>query len=168
MINLFVNFKEVFKYLIPTPLRGNRFVAWIGALLEPLQTVNGYFSTWGATVRYYLRFNGQVIYLEHLLNDQFDDTLRRVYIDDPSGQQIFTPYVFNQVEQQPPLYLYTVADAKPLLENIVLRNTMELVVTDDFIVHVPAGIFDSTIQIQMSRLIDKYRIACKRYSFQTF
>lgn len=168
MINLGLNFKEVFKHLVPAPLRGERFVAWLGSLFAPLQSLNAQFADWGAEVRYDLRFNGQVIYLEHLLNDQFDSTLRRIYIDDPSGQQVFTPYVFNLVEVQPPLHLYNVADAKPIDENIVIRNTSELVVTDDFVVHVPTGVFNATVEAQMSDLIDRYRIAGKRYTFQTF
>lgn len=167
-MNVFINFKTVFQFLIPYRIRQSRMVEFMGALLAPLQTVNGYFSAHVDMIRYDLKFNGQVMYLEHVLNDQFDDTLRRIYIDDPSGQQIFTPYIFNRIEQQPPLHLFNVADAKPVDENIVLRNTVELVVTTDFVVHVPAGIFNPTMEVQMRDLIDRYRIAGKRYTFDTF
>lgn len=167
-MNVGINFKAVFQYLVPFRIRQSRMVEYMAALLAPLQVINGYFASHVETIRYDLKFNGQVMYLEHVLNDKFDNTLRRVYIDDPSGQQIFTPYVFNRIEQQPPLHLFNVADAKPLLENIVLRNQVELLVTTDFVVKVPVGIFNSTIQVQMSDLIDRYRIAGKRYTFQTF
>lgn len=167
-MNLYLNFREVFQYLIPTWIRGEKFVAWLGAILEPVQTLNQSFADWASAVRYDLRFNGQVIYLEHVLNDQFDDTLRRIYIDDPAGQQIFTPYVFNKAEQQPPLYLYNVADALDTEDNIVIYNVSELEVTEDFVVHVPSGIFNPAAEVQMRGLIDKYRIAGKRYTFETF
>lgn len=167
-MNVGINFKSVFQYLLPFRIRQSRMVEYMAALLAPLQVINGYFASHVETIRYDLKFNGQVMYLEHLLNDTFDDSLRRVYIDDPAGQQIFTPYLFNKIEMQPPLHLYNVADAKPLLDNIVLRNTPELVVTTDFVVHVPAAVFNPTIQTQMSDLIDRYRIAGKRYTFQTF
>jgi hypothetical protein len=169
MINLYLNFKEVFQYLIPAPIRGVRFVAWLGAMFGPLQSLNVLLFDKGAQIRYDLRFTGQVVSLEHLLNDQFDNTLRRIYIDDPSGQQILTPYVFNKVEAQPPLNLFNKADGKPIFEQIVLRNKVELLgTTDDFIVHVPTVIFSSAIESQMRFFIDRYRIAGKRYSFIIF
>lgn len=167
-INLEISFKVVFKYLLPYPLRRDRMVDWLGSMLAGLQTVNGYFAAWAAGVRYALRFNGQVQYLEHVLNDGYDLSLRRIYIDDPAGQQIIVPYIHNRIEQQPPRYLFNAADAVPLLSNIVLKNTAELGTTVDFIVHVPVGIYDPTVELGLRKIIEKYRIAGKRYSFQTF
>jgi len=166
-MNLGLNFKEVFKYLIPFRLRGIRAVEWVASLLAPLQSLNAVFVAWAGGVRYFLAFNGQVVYLEHVLNDQFDASLRRIYIDDPSGVVIITTYVHNKVEQQPPLYLYNVSDASP--SNPTVYNTSEIFTgTDDFVVHVPVGVFSPAVQVQMSALINQYRIAGKRYSFQTF
>lgn len=167
-MNVFIVFKTVFKFLIPFSIRNPKMVEFVGALLQPLQTVNGWFVDFVEGTRYDLRFNGQVVYLEHVINDQFDTNFRRIYIDDPAGQQVFAPYIFNRIEEQPPLYLFTISDAKPLLENIVLRNASELVVTTDFVVYVPVSIFTTALQVQISALIDKYRIAGKRYTFQTF
>lgn len=169
MINLGLNFREVFKHLIPGPIRGTKFTDWIAALLQPIQTLNEDFAEWGADRRYDLSFNGQVVYLEHVLNDQFDPVDRSIYIDDPAGTQIFTPYVFNVEEQQPPLYVYNVADGLDTDENLVFYNNSEIYTTDeDFIVHVPAGIFNPINEVLMRDLIDKYRIAGKRYDFETF
>lgn len=166
MINLGLNFRQVFKYLVPSLIRGERFEAWIGALLQPVQTLNEGFVSDAESIRYFLRFTGQVVYLEHLLNDLFDNNLRRIYIDDPSDIQIITPYVFNKVEQQPPIFIYNKVEGE---DAVFIYTKAELGLgTDDFIVHVPTGIFNPTIETQMSFYIDKYRIAGKRYSFQTF
>ena len=166
-MNLGLNFKTVFSYLVPYQLRKSRTVEWIGALLQPLQSLNDGFVEWAADVRYFLAFNGQVVYLEHVLNDTFDNSLRRIYIDDPAGNIAITTYVHNKVEQQPPLYLYNVDDASN--ENPLVYNQAELFVSDDdFIVYVPVGIFNPTVEVQMRDLIDQYRIAGKRYSFLTF
>lgn len=164
-MNVFLNFKEAFSYLIPGRIRGGKFKDWIGALLAPLQSLNVSFSEYVSATRYDLAFNGQVIYLEHVLNDQFDDADRRIYIDDPAGQQVFTPYVFNQVEQQPAIILRNKSEAEP---TPFLYNQPELVVTNDFVVHVPVSVFSPTVETQMKALINKYRIAGKRYTFQTF
>ena len=165
-MNLGLNFRQVFKYLVPALIRGARFEAWIGALLEPVQSLNADFVADAASIRYYLRFNGQVLYMEHLLNDLFDNSLRRIYIDDPSDIQIITPYVFNKIEQQPAIFIYNKSEGE---DPVFVYTKSELGLgTDDFIVHVPAGIFDPTVEVQMSFYIDKYRIAGKRYSFETF
>lgn len=166
-MNLGLNLKWVFQYLIPFRIRGTRAIEWVGALLTPVQSLNVVFAAWAGSVRYFLAFNGQVVYLEHVLNDQFDASLRRIYIDDPGGTVIVTTYVHNKIEQQPPLYLYNVADADP--NNPIVYNIAEIgTSTDDFVVHVPAGIFSPTVQVQMSVFINQYRIAGKRYSFLTF
>lgn len=169
MINLVINFRTVFQHLVPQPIRGTKLVNWLGSLLEPIQSLNFGFDAAGTVIRYDLSFNGQVIYLEHVLNDQFDPGDRSIYIDDPGDVQIVTPYVFNQVEQQPPLYLYNIADAMDNEDNVVLYNQGELgAITNEFIVHVPEAIFNDATEALMRVLIDKYRIAGKRYSFETF
>lgn len=166
-MNLGLAFKTVFSFLIPFVLRQDRMVEWIGALLQPLQTLNDTFVLWASGLRYFLRFNGQVLYLEHVLNDQYDASLRRIFIDDPVGNVVITTYVHNRIEFQPPLYLYNIADASEF--DPVVYNTSELFVSeDDFVVHVPTAAFSPAIEVQMRDLIDKYRIAGKRYSFQTF
>lgn len=165
MMNVFLNFKEAFSYLIPGRIRTTKFKDWIGALLAPLQSLNVAFAEYVSTTRYDLSFNGQVVYLEHILNDKFDDVDRRIYIDDPAGQQVFTPYLFNRVEQQPPLIIRNKSEALP---TPFLYNVPELVVTNDFVVHVPISVFNSTVEAQMKALMNKYRIAGKRYTFQTF
>jgi len=165
-MNLGLNFKEVFKHLVPVPLRGERFVAWIGSLLQPVQSLNATFADEAEAIRYALKLNGQVIYLEHLLNDVFDPSLRRIYIDDPIDTQVITAYVFNKAEAQSPLYIYNKVEAVNGLA--VIYNKGELNnSTDDFIVHVPAADLTATAQVQMRFYINKYRIAGKRYSFQT-
>jgi hypothetical protein len=164
-MNFFLNFKEAFKYLIPAQIRGVKNVDWIGALLAPIQSLNVLFNEYVLGTRYDLSFNGQVVYLEHVLNDMFDDVSRRIYIDDPSGQQVYTPYVFNRVEQQPPLIVTNKSEALP---TPFLYNTPELVVSTDFVVNVPTSVLNATVQNQMKALINKYRIAGKRYTFATF
>lgn len=164
-MNLLIAFREVFKHLVPLPIRGDKMVSWIGALMAPIQSLNYDFVSWGTDLRYELKFNGQVFSLENRLNDEFDNALRRIYIDDPSGQQIFTAYVFNEIEKQPPLSLYNKADNIAVLGNVIIRNKPELIVTDDFVVHVPVAILNAANQIQMRAVIDKYRIAGKRYTF---
>jgi hypothetical protein len=168
MMNLYLNFKQVFKHLLPYRIQNQRLVDWMGALFAPIQSLNIVFVQLSNSIRYDFRFTGQVVYLERLLNEAFDPSNEGIYISDPIGQQIFTPFVFNRIEQQPPLYIYNVADAKPILANIVLYNEAELVVNTDFVVFVPSPLFSINNTKAMQILIEKYRIAGKRYIFQSY
>ena len=164
MDNLGLNFKEGMKTLIPIPIRGVKMVDWIGALLAPLQTLNDDFATWAGTTRYELKFTGQVVYIEHVLNDSFDNALRRIYITDPSGTFVLTVFLFNAVEQQAQTYYYNKAENSTA--NPVHRNLSEVFTTaDDFIVKIPDSLNVPLTVAQMRKLINRYRAAGKRYSF---
>lgn len=165
MTNFGVKLKELVVGLIPLKIRGDRFTEWIGALVEPIQTINDTFAAMVAAIRYELQFNGQVIYLEHILNDQFDVGGRNIYIDDPD-QYIDDNYLYNKIEDQDDLTIYNKAEGGP---DLYLYTLAETAANDDFIVFVPDTIgFDAAMQVQMSVIIDRYRHAGKRYSFETY
>lgn len=111
--------------------------------------------------KYELNFNGQVIYLEHVLNDMFDSTLRRIYISDTppySGAYLFNKiegleetFFFNKSEAEAPLYLF---------------STSEVFMWPGFIVNVPAGVsFDRE---KMKSYVNRYKIASKPYIINVF
>lgn len=66
---------------IPWALRKPNRIAWINSMHAYLFLINDKFKAFVLEVRYKLQINGQKIYLEHYLNDLFDDTQRRIYID---------------------------------------------------------------------------------------
>src|SRR5580704_12272304 len=70
---------------------------WLSALLSPLAAKYAWFLTFIDTLRQQMRYNGQTIVLENLLNDLFDATLRRIVIVTAS-------------DILPPVYLYTKAE----------------------------------------------------------
>lgn len=162
-MNLGLNFKAVFASLIPLSFRSAKITDWMGANLAPLQSLNETFADWADGIRYNVSFTGQVIYLEHALNDRYDSTLRRIYIEDPSGTQVLTTTLYNQIEQQAQTIMWNKAEAQP---SPIFRNLAEVFTTgDDFIVKIPSAINTTINQAKMRRLIDRYRTAGKRYSF---
>lgn len=163
-MNLNIDFKNVFAFLIPVALRGQKFIDWMGALLTPMKSINTIFANEAAVIRYDLAFNGQVIYLQHRLNNDFDFVLRRIYIDDPAGAQVFSFFIWNTIEQQPPPIVWNIAEA--VAPKQYLRNFAELIVTGgDFVVFLPASLNTSTFQPLFKRIINQYRPAGKRYTF---
>lgn len=164
MRNYYLWFREVFKYLVPFKIRGVLFETWIASLLQPVQTRNLLFADFVGDTRYLLRFNGQVIYLEHRLNDEWDNIDRRIYIDDPLGTDIFPNLVFNKIEQENTFVIYNKSEN----QESFIYNQIELQTDYDFIVYVPAEIYTNQINLEMRQVIDTYRIAGKTYIIQTF
>lgn len=165
-MKLNLDFKKVFIDFVAVKIRREKMTAWVEALLSPLQSLHDQFVLWHTKIRYDLSFTGQQVYLEHLLNDVYDDNSRRIYIDDPSGTVIFSNFIFNKIEAQPAKYIYNKSEAQP--SSFVYNKSEASVSTDDFIVYVPSTIFTNPVEIAMKQLIDKYRAAGKKYSFQTF
>jgi hypothetical protein len=163
MTNVLINWSAYAQYIVPFKLRGVRMVAWLTSLLAPLQTANAGFAAWAYAMRYNLTWNGQVIYLEHRLNDQFDASQRRIYIGDPVGAQVVPLYVYNKAEAQNNLIVRNKPEGNaPHLDNKVMIGV------DDFVVHVPTSAMSPAIEVIMRAVINRYRIAGVTYSIQTF
>jgi len=160
-----VDIMDFVKGLIPLKIRGSKFYTWIAALLQPIQSLNTIFYDWTIDQQYIQAFNGQVVYLEHILNDIYDPVDRDIYIDDPAdyisenyiynkAEPTDTITIYNEAEGQPPSYLYTIQD-----------NALN----DDFIVFVPDDVkFNDIIEAKYRRIIDRYKHAGKRYSFEIY
>lgn len=163
-INLYFDFHKNMTLLIPFKIRGQRFAAWISALLSPLQSVNLVFTEVGRKIRYKADFTGQVIYLEHYLNDLFDPAERRIFIDDPIQTQIERSVIFNKTDDENTLI---VANKSENLNTYIINQTATET-NIDFVVHAPGSVFVQADELEWRAHIDEYRIAGKKYSFQTF
>lgn len=150
------------KQAVPPFLRGTRLLAFLKALLAPFTSLVGVFNGHVTTSRYLANFTGQQVYLEHLLNDKFDDSLRRIYIDDGVAA-ILPPFVFNKIEQRP-VYVYNKAENKPLY----IFNRSEYGIGNDFIVFVPNAVLNTLTQTQIEATVLQYKLASKQFSIQGF
>lgn len=77
-----IDFRELANLLTPPMLRRRRHIDWIETLLKPLEQVNFSLKKYRKDAIYKVTHNGQVVYLEKVLNDSFDPELRRIKIDD--------------------------------------------------------------------------------------
>lgn len=161
----YINFRLAFLSLIPGAIRAQRLNDWVGTLLTGLQPVNDLFVNLTDLIRYKLEFNGQVAYLETYLNNAYDPTLKRIYIDDPLTTTVQPPYIFNVVEGQNTATVYNVAETP---DTIYIWNSSELVGSDDFVVNVPTSVWSAPDEPQWRQYIDTYKPAGRRYSFDTF
>lgn len=160
MFNIY--FQDIIKKLVPAAYRGSNLADVIFALTKPLRSLNITFKSHKDSVDYDLQFNGQTMNLEHVLNDKFDPSLRRIYIEDVS--YINSVYVANKVEGSVTLYLANKSETT--VPPVYLENKIEQTGQTHFRVMVPASLTFSMIELRA--LVDKYKLASKIYTVQTF
>lgn len=140
--------------LTPTFLRSAVLLAWLKALCEPLYFVQDLFLENCKNNLYNLAHNGQVCKLRAVLNDRFDISQRRIYINDGNKQQ--RQYIYTQGEQKP-----------KFLGTIFLYDNSEYDDAGiDFIVWLPSDLQYN--EFEMTALIDFYKLASKRYKITIF
>lgn len=147
--------------LTPPHLRDNLTLNLYQAMLKPLDELLQSFYAYFSQTEYELLFNGQRIYLEHVLNDAFDSTNRGIYIEDVVG--IETTWIFNTSEDNDPTFISNVGEA---IDPVYLWNQSELDNEFDFIVFVPAALTYSLPAFQ--KVVNRYRLASKRWTIQTY
>lgn len=159
-----VNFKNIIDQNLPpktgtdTPITK----AWLYSLIQPIIELYAIFSSYRIQALYTLSFTGQVIYLEKLLNDTFNNGGTEIFIED--GILKIAPFLFNTAEDADPFYVFNTAETSEA--NLYLYNTAEYTGNLDFIVKVPTAlVFDDN---HMKSLINKYKLAGKNYTIQTY
>ena len=109
-------------------------------------------NIYASNVYYLLNLTGQVIYIEHYLNDLFDADLREIYIEDDS--LLLPPFLYLKEDNIPDsemLYLY------PNTNPIYLYNQIDYYSQGSFIVYVPVRL------LLTSEYENRIRAAVNRY-----
>lgn len=100
-----VNWNFFIRIFIPIHKRHATRLAWLYVLVSGIKTV---WETFYETINkhiYDLQFTGQKKWLEHVLNDRFDNVIRGIYIDNIIDNRVAL-FVFNKIETRPPIYIY--------------------------------------------------------------
>lgn len=157
------NFIMWVAQLLPPIIRKPKSIAWVNVLIDPIKVLHTDFIAFRLVMIKKLRINGQTIVLENLLNDMFDNTLRRitivtsfdtidpVYVPQPGAEFASNPIWIAQPSENQPLYV---------------GQPSEYGVLNDFIVEVPVGILTSAQEIQLKFIIYKYKLLSKTPLFK--
>lgn len=172
-MDVFVNFQNLIFGLLPYFLRKVKTIAFVNALIKPLQQVNVRLVALRSDTIFLLSFNAQIIYLEKYLNLVYLNSNaypNNIHIVDTANVDF--DYLYNKSEVQQPKYFYNNADANV---PIYLKNSIELTSTASYSVYVPSattsqndylGInFDETILINR---IKQYNNAGKTFEIIYF
>lgn len=150
-----VNLGNIILNVLPPKKRKTNFIAWMNVLYKPLYTIQLAFNLFFDEIEYELKFNGQVIYLEHVLNDYFDEIARGIYITDTI--QLTQVVIYNSSEENEHTYIFNDLENNPL----VLFNTLEFDSDVDFVVNIPSGVYVDLVQLKI--VVNKYKILGKTY-----
>ena len=155
-----IKYNKLVAWLLPVPLRKAVHNAWLLALTSPVVKLYQALLRYRQAKLYQLTITPQVCYLQRMLNDRFDPTLRRILLSDGIWRQPW--YVYQEAELKP-RYLYTEAEDDPV---ITYTDSEAGQLPDDFVVYVPIGlIYDIT---EMRGLLNAYKLAGTRYKIESY
>ncbi len=157
-----IDFDKMVRFNTPEKLQDEPdYLSWMVVLFNPLvKMYNAFLRFCDATI-YDLLFTGQVCSLERMLNDKYDFTSRRIYIEDAVLQSPI--YLYQDIENKD-VDLYT--DAENLAVSIFTDGETNGQTSNHFIVFVAVSIaFDAT---EMRSVIMQKRLVGKRFKIQTF
>jgi hypothetical protein len=158
MINFNVN--SIVEEHISPRLRKTFTLELFKMICSPMISLYTRFYQFYEDKKYELTFNGQVIYLEHLLNDQFDNISRGIYISDsPEFDEDVVFFLESENNEETVFYLESEGEAA-----VVFYQESEIQTWPDFIVNVPAAVTFN--EIRMKAYLNKYKLASKNYIIQ--
>ncbi len=153
------------KYVSPVRLRQSKMLAWLQALVSPVNYLYGLFVANRTSNLYDLSHNGQVCYLQAALNDVFDNTSRRIVITD--GIYVDPDFIYEVIEDKP-LYIDMVSEIGtsviPSPDPVPLYTSTETYwLGVQFIVNVPHAVtaLPGYDVYRLHAIVDKYRLASK-------
>jgi hypothetical protein len=162
-----VDYKKLVNMLTPTPLRKTKFISFVYVLVYSIDLLYRKFISFRKDTNYWLGINGQVCFLEKMLNDQYDP-LRRIYID--KGVNLEPEYIY---QDQAPDQLYAFleeGDIKPPAYLYVDNETTSS--SSDFIVMVPNDlkVYNKKMlnEAEMDTRLSMHALPDKVYAIQYF
>jgi hypothetical protein len=176
-----IDYKKLIVLLLPPFLRQSILFAFLKVLTKPVVTLYDSFLTNREENIYKINHTGQVCYLRKLLNDAFDVTDRRIYIEDGSVNDwkfVYKKSTFNATDNGIALMM-SEADS---VSTDTLGNSIKIFLTDndgitlistqgnvgssgvDFLVLVPGALSRTIDKNKMIAFINYYKLASKRYT----
>lgn len=153
----FFDLKQSIIRLLSARLRHAQRIEWLYALLFPLEDLYARFMSFVGFINYRTAITGQVIYLEHLLNDTYDPIDRRITITD--GEFEPQTYAYFEAEGVREPYIYFASEVDPQEDYITpYSNSLNRV---DFYINFPILIF--LFLQDLEAYVNPYKLAGKTY-----
>jgi len=139
--------------LLPTFLRKRVMIDFLTVMVSPINKLYNQWYQLRLYNLYKIAHTGQVCYLRKVLNDRFDQSLKRIYIGD--GAKYKRDFIYMPVEQKP-----------QYLGKIYLHPASDYDDTGvDFIVYVPSELLDDN-NYELIALVNYYKEGVKRFKIE--
>lgn len=154
-----VDFNKLVQLLLPTFLRKQKQVAFLGAMVKPLQDLH-------TLTLYEMQHDGRTIYLEKMLNEHFEvagydptnhDATKKIYIEDVAELDYL--YIWQDEE----LDVCFLEDDDSDLD-IFLDNETEGIALFSWVIFIPGTYVFREENIRA--LVDEYRYFGKKYRIE--
>ncbi len=152
--------KKLANLLLPVRLRHGMMTAVLDVMMHPLSYIKRNLSEYADTKEAELKITGQTCKLEKMLNDNFDDGLRRIRVVDSSLVDLPAVYVFPRGDENNVLHVHSRDDDNPVF--LQLRGSMASIATD-FYVELPTALRHLRKDARLAALVNKYKLASKRW-----
>lgn len=155
-----IDYTKLVGWLTPEDLRKSRLLRFVAILISPVVVLYQGFLRYRKAKLYELHITPAVAHLELLLNDYYDLTERRIYIDFPVDK---SPLYIYQSAELKPLFIYQRSENKP----VFLYTSGESGDNkNDFIIYVPLSIpFELA---EMISLVKKFKMPGTKFKIQRF
>ena len=131
-----VDINKLGAYLLPPFLRKKRMYAFLCVFLYPFYWLCKMFKDYRKTSLRKLNVNGQVAYIEKMLNDEFEFENREIYITDSDALK---PNVADMY-RDPSVTMTIYPESSE--EKLYLESGDESIKSEDYIVNVPSFLAD--------------------------
>ncbi|GAB6123090.1 hypothetical protein [Dysgonomonas termitidis] len=148
-----ISYSRLALLLLPPMLRNPVLAAFLNGALKPVSLLYISFLGFRGDIAYNLGHNGQVCYLQAVLNDAFDYSLRRIRITDAP-------------ENEWGRFLWLESEDRPIMLGIFILNREAFIGADgiDFAVILPASLnLTGDEYNRLNSLLRYYKMAGKRY-----
>src|SRR5690554_4187701 len=148
-----INWFRLVKMLILPAVNKPTLLAFINSVLAPIRTNYDAFLSFKEDAEYRVQHNGQICFLQKMLNDQFDNSLRRIRVQNVKPKERLWFYL---PEDDKPVFFYNEVD-----HPVYFYNPEDYYNEFDFEVLIPS-VLTSKIN-QMTVQINYYKIYSKNY-----
>ena len=163
-VNIYnVDFVSVIQGNLETFLRKITRVNWLGSLVSPVVALYNVYLQFRTDKIYQMSHNSQVVYLEKVLNDKFDNSLREIRVQNSA---LLEPVWHYDTQDNKPVFYYDTADNKP----VWFRNQADFYnYNSDFEVIIPVRLQPGTpedvekFETAVKLLVDYYKLYSKKY-----
>ena len=159
-----VDVRKLVIDLLPPFLKKKTLISFIVALLAPIEEIHFDFEKFRKQARYKVTHNGQVFSLQAVLNDRYDENLRRIRLIDATR---FDPIYIYPDEDSKPVYLDNGDEIPYIYGDEIFED-----IGNDFVISVPRDIKPSSaentrvIEIQITAIVRYYALAGKKFKIK--